>query len=138
MLARGDGLLAPIWALLKMFTIITNLIVGLVFARIAWKGSDSVSPLVLGGTMLGILLVGIVFNLLLGQLPHQTIWYAIGDYTHHAVAPVAVTLWWAIFARHGSLRWSAAFVWMAAIALGFVLVGIVMIGIDRLLARQAT
>jgi hypothetical protein len=184
MLANGNGLLAAIWALLRMFTIITNLLVGLVFGWIAWKGTDRASPLIVGGTMLGVLLVGIVFNLLLGQLPHQTVWFAIGDCVHHAVAPMAVTLWWMVFMRHGALRWSAALVWMlypvtyivysliraqfmlpgagmrsrypyffmdadmlgwpmaiawmAAIAVGFVLVGLVMISIDKLLAARTS
>lgn len=110
-LERGEGPLEAIWGLLRMFTIITNLLVGLIFARIAWRGTASVSPLVIGGIMLGIVLVGVVFNLLLSMLPHQTIWYAIGDYTHHVVAPIAVPLWWAVFARHGVLRWSAPLVW---------------------------
>jgi hypothetical protein len=110
-LARGEGLFQAIWGLLRMFTIITNLLVGLIFARIAWRGTESVSPLVIGGIMLGIVLVGVVFNLLLNMLPHQTVWYAIGDYVHHVAAPIAVPLWWAIFARHGTLRWISPLVW---------------------------
>ena len=110
-LERGEGPLEAIWGLLRMFTIITNLLVGLIFARIAWRGTVSVSPLVMGGIMLGIVLVGVVFNLLLSMLPHQTIWYAIGDYIHHVAAPIAVPLWWAVFARHGALRWSAPLAW---------------------------
>jgi hypothetical protein len=110
-LERGESPLAAIWGLLRMFTIITNLLVGLIFARIAWRGTGSVSPLVLGGLMLGIVLVGVVFNLLLTMLPHRTIWYAIGDYVHHVAAPIAVPLWWPVFGRHGTLRWSSPLVW---------------------------
>ncbi len=110
-LGGSEGPLAAVWGLLRMFTIITNLLVGLVFARIACRGTDSVSPLVIGGIMLAIVLVGVVFNLLLTMLPHQTIWYAIGDNIHHIAAPIAVPLWWAIFARHGTLRWSSPLAW---------------------------
>lgn len=110
-MARGEGLLEASWGLLRMFTIITNLLVGIVFARIAWRGSDSVSPVILGGVMLGIVLVGVVFNLLLKMLPHQTIWYAIGDNIHHVIAPIAVPLWWIVFARHGALRWTSPLLW---------------------------
>ena len=42
-LERGEGPLEAMWGLLRWFTIITNLLVGLVFARLAWKGSDGVS-----------------------------------------------------------------------------------------------
>lgn len=107
----GRGLFEAIWSLIRMFTIITNLLVGLVFARLAWKGSTGVPPLVVGGTVLAIVLVGVVFNLLLAMLPHQTIWDAIGDYTHHLAAPILVPLWWAVFCPHGKLKWSAPFVW---------------------------
>lgn len=69
---RGKGLFEAIWGLLRMFTITTNLLVGVIFARIAWRGTSSVSSLVVGGIMLGIVLVGVVFNLLLNMLPHQT------------------------------------------------------------------
>lgn len=110
-LDRGESLAGAIWSLLRMFTITTNLLVGAVFARIAWRGSGSVSPLLIGGTMLAIVLVGIVFNLLLAMLPHQSIWYAIGDYIHHVAAPVAVPLWWIMFARHGALAWSSPLKW---------------------------
>lgn len=108
---RGQGPIEAIWSLLRMFTIITNLLVGLIFLRIAWRGTTSVSPLLIGGIMLGIVLVGAVYNLLLSMLPHQTIWYAMGDYIHHLVAPIAVPLWWVVFVRHGTLGWSAPLIW---------------------------
>ncbi len=107
----GRGLLEAIWNMLRMFTIITNLLVGLVFARLAWKGTEAVSPMIVGGIMLAIVLVGAVFNLLLAMLPHQTIWDAIGDYTHHIAAPILVPLWWLLFSPHGRLRWSDPFLW---------------------------
>lgn len=110
-LERGASLPFAIWSLLRMFTITTNLLVGVVFARIALRGTQSVSPIVIGGTMLAIVLVGMVFNLLLGNLPHQSIWYAIGDNIHHVAAPLAVPLWWLLFSRHGALTWSAPFIW---------------------------
>ncbi|WP_298197056.1 Pr6Pr family membrane protein [Novosphingobium sp.] len=112
-LGRGEGLFEAIWGLLRWFTITTNLLVGLVFTRLAWRGRDSVGPVLLGGTMLAIVLVGVVFNLLLPALPHQTLWDALGDRTHHVVAPIVVPLWWALFAHHGRLRWSATLAWAA-------------------------
>lgn len=177
----GRGLLEAIWNMLRMFTIITNLLVGLVFARLAWKGSEAVSPMIIGGIMLAIVLVGAVFNLLLAMLPHQTVWDAIGDYTHHIAAPILVPLWWLLFSPHGRLRWSDPFLWalyplaysaltfiraqfmpsgsgiqsrypyffmdidqfglstvalnLSAIAAGFVIIGMLVVGIDKKLVK---
>ncbi|MBC2652719.1 Pr6Pr family membrane protein [Novosphingobium flavum] len=118
-LGRGEGLFEAIWGLLRWFTITTNLLVGLVFTRLAWRGRDSVGPVLLGGTMLAIVLVGMVFNLLLPALPHQTLWDALGDRIHHVVAPIVVPLWWAVFTPHGRLRWTAPLLW-ALYPLGYI------------------
>lgn len=110
-LAQGDGLLPTILGMLRWFTILTNLLVGLIFARLAWKGADSVPPLVLGGVMLAIVLVGAVYNFVLTPIPHQTIWDAIGDSAHHQATPLLVPLWWIFFGRHGQLSWGAPLLW---------------------------
>ncbi|MBS3927286.1 MAG: Pr6Pr family membrane protein [Sphingomonadales bacterium] len=109
--AEQGGLLAGAWALLRYFTIITNTLVGLVFAAIAWRGSEGVSPRWLGAAMLGIVLVGVVFNLLLGGLTHATMWDWLGDRIHHVVMPVLVPLWWLAFAPKGRFTWSDPLRW---------------------------
>lgn len=109
--AEQGGLLAGAWSLLRYFTIITNTLVGLLFAAIAWRGSRAVSPRLLGGVMLAIVLVGVVFNLLLGGLTHATIWDWLGDRIHHVAMPVLVPLWWLAFAPKGKLIWSDPLRW---------------------------
>jgi hypothetical protein len=106
-----DGLLAGLWRLVRYFTILTNLLIGLAFARIALRGRGSVPPLVLGGLVLAIVLVGLVFNLLLPALSFATTSAWLGDKLHHVVVPMAVPLWWLAFAPKGSLSWRAPFVW---------------------------
>ena len=174
-LDKQGGLLGALWWLGRFFTILTNLAIGAVFARIAWRGSLSVSPLVQGGVMLAIMLVGLVFNLLLPGLQHATWADYLGDKVHHVIVPLAVPLWWLVFAPHGRLGWRAPLAWalyplayaayvmtraqfepagtparypyffmdvdtfgwaaaignMAAIALGFVLIGWLAVWIDR-------
>ena len=129
---RGEGLLQAAWGLLRMFTITTNLLVGVVFAWLAWQGSRSLSPLFIGGVMLAIVLVGAVFNLLLGPLSHQTLIDALGDHMHHIAAPILVPLWWALFTPHGRLKWSAPLIWalypLGYIAYTFVRVQLVPVG----------
>ena len=109
--ARHGSVLVAAWELGRFFTILTNLAVGLAFGAIAWRGRSAVSPLVQGGLMLAIVLVGLVFNLLLTPLPYATIFDALGDHTHHIIVPIAVPLWWLAFAPHGALGWRAPLAW---------------------------
>ncbi len=110
-LADGAQPWEAVWHVLRAFTITTNMLVALVFATIAWRGRANVSPLLVGGVMLSILLVGVIFNLVLGQIPQLNWWTWLGDSLHHHVAPVAVPLWWLLFARHGTLTWRAPLYW---------------------------
>ncbi len=110
-LARGEGLVEMIWILLRFFTILTNLAVGIVWARLALRGREAVSPLVQGGVMLAIVLVGLVYNLVLEPMPQPNWWSALGDDMHHFWVPLAVPLWWLAFTPHRRLRWRAALIW---------------------------
>lgn len=110
-LADGMGVAEAIWQMLRPFTILTNLLIVGVFGAIANLGADRVPPLLTGAVMLAILLVGIIFNLVLGQIPQLNWWTFLGDSLHHHVAPVAVPLWWLVYAPHGRLRWHAPLVW---------------------------
>lgn len=174
-LARGEGAGEVVWGLLRFFTILTNLAVGVIFARLAWRGRAAVSPLVQGGAMLAIVLVGLIYNLVLEPVPQPNWWSALGDDMHHFWVPLAVPLWWLAFAPHRALRWRDPLLWalyplaysayaiaraavegggvpyffmdvatigwlaalanMAAIALAFVLAGLLAVALDRTLPR---
>lgn len=107
----GLGFWGALWDLLRAFTITTNILIVCVFAAIAVLGRTRVPPLIVGGAVLAILLVGIVFNFVLGQIPQMSWWTFLGDSLHHHVAPLLVPLWWLIYAPHGLLRISAPFIW---------------------------
>jgi hypothetical protein len=111
LLEDGMGLVEALWQMLRPFTITTNLLIVIVFGSIAVRGAERVSALLIGAVMLAILLVGIIFNLVLGQIPQLNWWTFLGDSLHHHIAPVAVPLWWLIYAPHGRLRWHAPLVW---------------------------
>ena len=64
--ANQHDVLLTLWVLGRFFTIITNLAVGIAMTRIGLGGR--VSPFVLGGLTLAILLVGIVYLTLLRGL----------------------------------------------------------------------
>ena len=108
---RHGGILAAAWALGRFFTILTNLAIGIAFATIAWRGRNAVAPVIQGGLMLAIVLVGLVFNLLLPPLDHASFIDALGDNAHHVMIPLAVPLWWLAFAPHGQLGWRAPLAW---------------------------
>lgn len=110
-IGRGEALGSAIWGLMRFFTILTNLLVAAVFGWIAMRGRGHISPLLLGAATLAIVLVGVVFNLVLGQMPQPTWWDRIGDSLHHHITPLAVPLWWLAFAQRGQLRWRAAWLW---------------------------
>ncbi len=107
----GMGVGGAMWHVLRAFTITTNTLIVCVFTAIALRGRTGVPPLLIGGTVLAILLVGIVFNIVLGQMPQLNWWTRLGDSLHHHVAPVIVPLWWLIYAPHGKLPRMAPLIW---------------------------
>ncbi|WP_394889227.1 hypothetical protein ACG873_28785 [Mesorhizobium sp. AaZ16] len=54
-----------LWALIGYFTITTNLLVAIVFTGVTLRSTAFESSWLLGGTLLSILLVGVVYALLL-------------------------------------------------------------------------
>ncbi len=108
---RHGGILAAAWALGRFFTILTNLAIGIAFAMIAWRGRNAVASAVQGGLMLAIVLVGLVFNLLLQPLGYASLIDELGDRVHHVIVPLAVPVWWLVFAPHGRLDWRAPLWW---------------------------
>ena len=100
-----------LWILARYFTIITNLIVALVMTAVAT--GRRVSPLILGGITLAILLVGIVYAFLLQHLYTMTGAAKVADVVLHKVTPLLMLLWWLLFAPRAKLRWNAPLWWAA-------------------------
>jgi hypothetical protein len=87
---------AALWSLLRYFTILTNLLTGLVLARVAL--GLPCRPGVMAGTTLSILMVGAVYHTLLApETPLQGAgWWT--DFGFHTVVPLGAVLWWLAFA----------------------------------------
>ncbi len=114
---RQNGDLAgTLWILLRYFTVITNLLVAIVMTWRALGGR--VSPFVLGGSTLSILLVGIVYMTLLRGLVELSGGALLADTLLHKVSPVATALYWVLFAPHRQLNWRAA-LWWSLYPLGY-------------------
>ena len=101
--------LATSWILLRYFTVITNLLVAGIMTWVAIGGR--VRPALLGGITIAILLVGVVYMTLLRGLIDLSGGALLADTLLHKVSPIAMTLWWLLFAPRQALRWSDALWW---------------------------
>ncbi|HVU29308.1 MAG TPA: Pr6Pr family membrane protein [Sphingomicrobium sp.] len=113
----GHDSLTTLWILARYFTILTNLLLAMVMTFVAIGGRAS--PFILGGLLVAILLVGVVYAILLKGLHDLRGPAAISDFLLHDVTPVAMALWWLLFAPRAKLRWSDA-LWWAAYPLAYL------------------
>ena len=99
-----------LWILARFFTVLTNLLVALTFTAIVL--GRRVSPFWLGGVTLAIVLVGVVYTLLLRGLVELSGGAVLADIILHKIVPVAVPIYWLLFAPKGQLDWRNALLWM--------------------------
>lgn len=110
-LDETNGPAQALWVLARYFTILTNLLVALLFSFMAVRGKGF-GPSWLGGLTLWILIVGIVYHTLLARLydPQGLNWWS--DHGLHTAVPVLTALWWLIFAPKRGLGVRQAAYWM--------------------------
>lgn len=108
-LAQMGSVTETLWILLRFFTILTNGAVALTFAAVAI--GRRVTPRWMGGVLLAILLVGIIYGLLLRGLLSLSGGALLADMLLHKVTPLLVPLWWIAFARKGKLRRRDPWIW---------------------------
>ncbi|MGA3227297.1 MAG: Pr6Pr family membrane protein [Acidobacteriaceae bacterium] len=113
----GAAMLGAVITFISFFTILTNLLVALVFTAIAVRpqtawGQWLYSPSVQAGTAVYIAIVGITYQLLLRQLwnPQGAQWLA--DVLLHSIIPVGYALYWLLFAPRSGLNWKDAVTWL--------------------------
>jgi hypothetical protein len=100
-----------LWILFAFFTITTNLLVAAVFTAIAAGRTALRSDGIVAGTMLSILLVGIIYALLLhgrGELSGHS---AVANALLHMVTPIVVPLFWIAFTPKGNLTRRHPLLW---------------------------
>jgi len=107
--ANQHHLIPTLWVLLRFFTVITNFIVAVAMTLEAT--GRRLPPFVLGGATISILLVGIVYMTLLRGLVALSGGALVADILLHKVSPVAMTLWWLLFAPRARLKSSAPLWW---------------------------
>lgn len=102
---------ASLWTLLAYFTIMTNLLVAVLFTGIAARRSACDWSWILAGSVLFIVLVGVVYALLLARLYHLSGGAAFSNVLMHQLTPVLVPLFWLPFAPKGRLRVRDPLLW---------------------------
>lgn len=98
---QTGSVLDALWIMLLYFTVITNIVVALLFSALAsgWHAT----PRLVGGVTLSIMLVGAVYHTLLRGLLNLSGGAAFADFLLHTVTPIIVLLWWIAFAPKGGL-----------------------------------
>lgn len=107
--AAQHDVVSTLWVLVRFFTILTNLAVAI--AMTAAAIGRKVSPFILGGLTLAILLVGIVYMTLLRGLLELSGGALLADTLLHKVSPVAMALWWLLFAPRARLNRGDPVLW---------------------------
>jgi len=106
---RHYDLVLTLWTLARFFTIISNLALAIAMTAIAV--GKRLTPTLLGGLTLAILLVAIVYATLLRGLRPLSGLPLIANFLLHDVSPVLMAVYWLLFVPRGVLRWSAPWWW---------------------------
>lgn len=102
---------AAIWAMLRYFTVITNLVQAIVLTGVALGRPRCGMPFLFGGVALSIALVGVIYSLLLRGLVELSGGAKIADFLLHDVTPILGTLFWLAYVPKGALRPRDPWLW---------------------------
>ena len=107
---ESGGVVEAVWRMLRFFTILTNLTIGIVLARAVLRGALPGAGISAAMTT-WIIVVGVVYHGLLYQ-GHDpaTIDFWV-DHGFHTLVPVLTVVGWFARADKTGLRWGNAFVW---------------------------
>ncbi len=116
---QNASALLTLWIVFAYFTVTTNLLVASVFTGIAADRTAFRSGRLVGGTMLFILLVGVIYALLLHGTSELSGGSAVANVLLHMVTPILVPLFWITFTPKGGLTWRDPLLW-AIYPLGYL------------------
>lgn len=105
--AIGD-LLPTLWILARFFTVLTNLLVAITMTALA--AGRRISPSLLAGVTLSIILVALVYLVLLRHELTGTAYVA--NVLLHYVVPAAMGVYWLAFGPKIGLSWREPLAWM--------------------------
>ena len=106
MSASGYSPLAIVWRYFGYFTILTNMLVALIWIGAALQ-PERARPRLEGAGAVSIVMVGVIYHLLLANRWAPQGLQLAADFIHHRFTPILFGLYW--FMRpHGSLKWADA------------------------------
>ena len=120
--ANQHDVVTTLWILVRFFTVLTNLALAIIMTWVAI--GRRISPFLLGGITLAILLVGVVYMTLLRGLIELSGGALLADTLLHKVSPVVMALWWLFFAPRAKLKKSDP-IWWAAYPLAYFVYALV-------------
>jgi hypothetical protein len=107
--SHTHGIPLTLWTLARFFTIIGNLAVAVAMTLAA--AGRRLSPFLVGGLTLAVLLVGVIYTLLLAGLHPLEGRALVANELLHKASPTEMLAYWLLLTPHGRLRWSAPFLW---------------------------
>jgi len=102
---------AALWTMLRFFTIIGNLLTCVIFFALALGVKAATQPRRIAGIMLLMGLIGIVYALLLRATENLAGPAQTSNLLLHYIAPLAVALYWLVFAPKGKLTYADTLRW---------------------------
>lgn len=106
-----NNVAATLWVMFRYFTVITNVLVAIVFTAQALGWTRIASPFNLGGVTIAILLVGVVYMTLLRGMVELSGGAQLADTLNHKITPVLVGLYWLLVVKKGKLDWNDPMKW---------------------------
>lgn len=112
LIQHGVSILTSAWILIGYFTILTNGFVAVIFGAMAVYGKSFDHPRLVAGTVLAMILVGVVYALLLQGLRALSGTTALANFLLHVLTPVLVVIFWFLAIRKGALTWRDPLLWV--------------------------
>jgi hypothetical protein len=103
--SKTGSIVASLWLLVAFFTIVTNLLVAVLFTVIACNRGRFLSESIVVGMMLSIVMVGVVNALLLQGALELSGGSGLVDKLLHVATPALVPIFWILYGRKGRLVW---------------------------------
>lgn len=113
---RTDSIAATTIHFLGYFTILSNILVAVVFSIIYFNGglsgTKNISTSLLTATCLYIVVVAIIYNLVFRKLSEPTGWNRIANELLHVLVPLIFAIFWVVFVPKVRLGLKDSFLWL--------------------------